>query len=338
MSIQTYLINLSDNKQYRLNGIKPSLRLPNKEQLRKYFSNHIRLKSDQLPPKVDFRSEMTHVEDQSTTCCCTAIALAGAYEYLLKKRYGRNIDVSRLFIYYTGRAKKNEDIIKDTGCSMTHIIEALEESGTCLESLWPYDIPSVNKKPNDHAYEQAKNHKITDAFKLNFDLNEMKTCLAQGFPFAFGIHLYKSFNKATTCGVVPQPTADEQARDKHASHAMLAVGYSDQSQAFICRNSWGNSWGDQGYCYISYNYIANSDFCFDAWAIREYETNDMGHDNWDNDDSTDYINRNGNDDINDNEDRHEIRDIKVDENDISGKDGVIDDNNGTSITSSSSYN
>ena len=28
----------------------------------------------------------------------------------------------------------------------------------------------------------------------------------------------------------------------HCRHAMLAVGYSDHSQAFIVRNSWGTDW------------------------------------------------------------------------------------------------
>ena len=28
----------------------------------------------------------------------------------------------------------------------------------------------------------------------------------------------------------------------HCRHAMLAVGYSDHSQAFIVRNSWGEDW------------------------------------------------------------------------------------------------
>ena len=31
-------------------------------------------------------------------------------------------------------------------------------------------------------------------------------------------------------------------RIKYFSHALLAVGYSDQSQAFIVRNSWGENW------------------------------------------------------------------------------------------------
>ncbi|WP_019507844.1 C1 family peptidase [Pleurocapsa sp. PCC 7319] len=35
-------------------------------------------------------------------------------------------------------------------------------------------------------------------------------------------------------------------------HAIAIVGYS--ADRFIIRNSWGTSWGDQGYAYASYDY------------------------------------------------------------------------------------
>jgi hypothetical protein len=85
----------------------------------------------------------------------------------------------------------------------------MEKFGVCLESVWPYDISQVNTKPSDEAYQDATGNKITDALQVNLDLNEMKSCLAQGFPFAFGVQLYPSFNKAATGGVVPMPSSDE---------------------------------------------------------------------------------------------------------------------------------
>jgi hypothetical protein len=71
----------------------------------------------------------------------------------------------------------------------------------------------VNKCPKDEAYAAAKNHKISDALELNVDLNEMKSCLAQGFPFIFGLELYKSFGKADKKGVVPMPKPGDKSRD-----------------------------------------------------------------------------------------------------------------------------
>ena len=65
MPLKTYLRNLIDNRKWRLNGIWPSNRLPNKHQLRQAFGDHILYSAEQLPPKTDLRPNMTPVEDQS---------------------------------------------------------------------------------------------------------------------------------------------------------------------------------------------------------------------------------------------------------------------------------
>lgn len=106
---------------------------------------------------------------------------------------------------------------------MTDVIEALEKYGTCLESIWPYDISMVNERPSDEAYEAAKDHKITEALQVNIDLYEMKSCLAQGFPFAFGLKLFSSFDQATTTGVVPMPNTYERSRQAHGKSVIYFV-------------------------------------------------------------------------------------------------------------------
>ncbi|CAF1433007.1 unnamed protein product [Rotaria sp. Silwood1] len=297
MPIEPCFINSTNNKKFRLNGILRSTRLPDKHKLCQKFRQDMVLRTDQLPPNVDLRSDMTPVEDQSQLGSCVANCLAGAYEYLAKKSNGINIDVSRLFIYYNARVKGNySESIEDTGCSMTDAIEALEELGTCLESIWPYDISNVNTRPSDQAFQQAKKYTINEAFRVDLVLNEMKSCLAQGFPFGFGIQLFNSFDNARKTGVVPMPDPSESSRESHGSHAMLAVGYNDQSRAFIVRNSWGEEWGDRGYCYVPYDYMTNSDFCFDAWTIRKLMNNDFSQENWHFDDNK----NNYSDDIHDN--------------------------------------
>ncbi len=46
--------------------------------------------------------------------------------------------------------------------------------------------------------------------------------------------------------------------------------------------------GDNGYCYIPYEYMTNPNLCFDAWTIRQLASDDFGKEHWDNDDSVNY--------------------------------------------------
>ncbi|CAF4878643.1 unnamed protein product [Rotaria sp. Silwood1] len=65
----------------------------------------------------------------------------------------------------------------------------------------------------------------------------MKTCLAQGYPFAFGLKLFQSFHNAKHKGVVPMPRPDESSSEDHGDHAMVAVGYSDRSKSTLIDNA-----------------------------------------------------------------------------------------------------
>ena len=66
MSGLTYLESRTTKKKCRLNGIRPSKRLPNKASLQDKFSNHVQILPQQLPPKVNLRYAMTPIEDQSS--------------------------------------------------------------------------------------------------------------------------------------------------------------------------------------------------------------------------------------------------------------------------------
>ena len=172
--------------------------------------------------------------------------ILAAYEFLIKKNTGKHIDVSRLFIYYNGRKKDGlQDYnMKDGGTRIPNAIEALAEFGCCKEELFPFDITNVNHKPPEKCYEDAKNYRIKEGMQLRGDLDEMKACLAQGYPFVFGLALFNSFIEAeTNGGRVPMPVRDDNmGKEFIGDHAMLAAGYSDRSNCFIVQNSAGAEW------------------------------------------------------------------------------------------------
>ena len=162
------------------------------------------------------------------------------------KNHKKHIDVSRLFIYYNARRQlvRNESHVQDTGTSVSHAIDALRQYGCCKENVFPFEKQHINQRPPEHCYHEAKNYRITEALQLSTDIDEMKDCLAEGFPFVFGLETFQSFHQALhNGGCVPMPdVAQEPQNMQHGWHAMLAVGYSDTSQCFFVRNSWGENW------------------------------------------------------------------------------------------------
>lgn len=231
-----------------------------------------------LPPKVDLRPYLTSVEDQVGNSC-VANACAGAYEYLAKRNLGNAGDVSRLFIYYNARLE-DDDAEEDEGTSMQSAIEGLKKYGACREDLWPNDEDCITDEPDEDAYSHGSHFKIAEAEYVETDLDLYRHTLADGYPIAFCLNTFTSFDNATdNRGRVPMPKQREQVREEHGWHAMLCVGYLDKDQMFIVRNSWGKGWGDKGYCYIPYKYVIHDKLNgHDTWIIKSVEDLDFSQD------------------------------------------------------------
>jgi C1A family cysteine protease len=240
-----------------------------------------RMQGVELPPKVDLRPWMTSVENQGELNSCTANAIAGAYEYLVKRHLQIDSDLSRLFVYYNARWRTN-DHDKDDGSVIQYGIESLQTFGGCPEPTWPYNPKAVNKKPKAPAYAEAAKFKVLDAKHLSINLDAWKTCLAEGYPIVFGCVLFDSFDECTKRGgVVPMPDPGTVGRGEHGLHAMLCVGYSDIDEVFIVRNSWGTDWGIDGYCYMPYNYLMSAKLNMDdSWIIRALDDLPYPTDTW----------------------------------------------------------
>ena len=239
-----------------------------------------RFQSRQLPPKVDLRKYMTAVEDQVGNSC-VANAFVGAYEYLAKRSLGDSADVSRLFVYYNARASHDAED-EDSGTEMNAAIESLIEYGACSEDLWPNDEDLIFDEPDEDAYDQAAQFKILEAEFIETDLEVWRHALAEGYPIAFALNTFDSFDEATrNRGRVPMPKRSDNVRETHGWHAMLCVGYSDKDRMFTVRNSWGSEWGDRGYCYIPYDYVLHSDYNgHDSWIIKTISDLDFSADVW----------------------------------------------------------
>jgi C1A family cysteine protease len=215
-----------------------------------------------IPVSIDLRSKMPPIYDQKQLGSCTANALACAYEVLNKNLFVP----SRLFIYYNER-KLEHDIPEDSGALLSDGIKTLELYGVCPEDDWPYDISKFTSKPTAKCYEIALKHKVIKALNVLQDLTAMKTCLINGYPFVVGIAVYSSFesDEVAKSGNVPLPNVHKE--ELLGGHAVVCVGYDASKEVWIMRNSWGTSWGNNGYFTLPFTYLLDSSLSSDLWAI-----------------------------------------------------------------------
>jgi C1A family cysteine protease len=220
-----------------------------------------------LPAKVDLRKKCPLVYDQGQLGSCTGNAIAGAIQFeRIRQELKPNFAPSRLFIYYNERVIERT-VATDSGAQIRDGIKTVVKQGACPESDWPYDIDKFTDKPPAKAYADAAKHKVSSYSRLVPTANQLKGCLASGFPFVFGFTVYESFEsqEVAKTGMVPMPAAKEKVL---GGHAVLGVGYDEASQRFIVRNSWGKGWGQAGYFTMPYAYLTDSNLADDFWTVR----------------------------------------------------------------------
>jgi C1A family cysteine protease len=214
--------------------------------------------------KVDLRPLDTPIYNQGNLGSCTANAIAGHLDFNRKREGLKIIKPSRLFIYYNER---NHDgtVQSDAGSSIRESVKTVNKQGAVPEIQWPYTVDDFTLKPPEKLYKEAVSYEDLTYYRLNQNLEDFKACLSEGYPFVGGITVYSSFPMQGS-STVPIPRESDSVK---GGHAIMFVGYNDDTEFFIFRNSWGDSWGSSGYGYIPYSYLANKNLANDFWSLRK---------------------------------------------------------------------
>jgi C1A family cysteine protease len=220
-----------------------------------------------LPARVDLRALCPPIWDQGPLGSCTAQAIAAALEFDQRKQQLADVfDPSRLFIYYNERVMEGT-VDEDAGAMIRDGIKSVAAQGAPHETLWPYDLKRFRVKPAAKAFSDGRKHAAVLYQRVTQDVGQLRGCLASGYPFVFGFSVYTSFESdaVAASGRVPMPKPAERMV---GGHAVLAIGYDHPAERFILRNSWGTSWGRDGYFTMPYAYLLDDNLSADFWTIK----------------------------------------------------------------------
>lgn len=230
-----------------------------------------------VAPEVDLRTTgyLPEIWDQGQLGSCTAHGAGAAYSFDLEKQYGGdNFLPSRLFIYYNSRVLEGTEK-EDSGAYITDAIKSLNQYGAPPEEDWAYDIDQFAAKPPDKAYTDGKLREAVKYARVNQTAIDMQACLSTGTPIVIGFTVYESFesDSVANTGYVPMPDTKESVV---GGHCVLVVGYTvvNGAPVWICRNSWGVGWGDQGYFYFPQAYLLDSNLADDFWVVQSVSSPD----------------------------------------------------------------
>lgn len=220
-----------------------------------------RLPQAAIPARVDLRADCSPVANQLDLGACTAFAAGkGLREYLLR-RAGKPEALSALFLYYeTRRLRGTTD--SDSGATLTDTLKAMAGAGVAPEALWPYDMDRFALAPSPKARQAAQAFRLASGLQLA-GLADIQKALAKRQPVVFGMCVYDTtFEHMGPSGQIAMP----QPGDVFVGgHAVTAVGYDNQKQRLIVRNSWGADWGDKGYFYLPYGFMTPENV-MDIWT------------------------------------------------------------------------
>jgi len=223
-----------------------------------------------LPASVDLRPTMPAVYNQGNIGSCVGNGVAAAFQFEQIKQKKKDFIPSRLFIYFGARKIEGTEN-EDAGCMVRDGVKVTVDSGVCPETMWQYIESKFKDKPTDNCFKEALNNQVLKYLRISpHNLYEVKHCLSDGYPIIFGFSVYESFMSAETAktGIAKMPQPNEQSI---GGHCAVICGYSDEKQALLVRNSWGDQWGLKGYFWLPYGYVTTDGLSNDYWTIRLVE-------------------------------------------------------------------
>ncbi len=198
---------------------------------------------------------VTRIREQGICGSCVAFACIAVLESQLMISNGISRDLSEAFLFFCG------DGDCEAGWEIEPAMRFLQQQGVTDELCFPY-MTSALPQPCGGQCADWRNrlYRITD-FKAILSPDFVKEWISSNGPMVAAMDVYDDFSYYGG-GVYSHVHGEEIGQ-----HAIALVGYDDPSSFWICKNSWGTGWGEEGFFKIRYGECG---ICvrYPVWGMR----------------------------------------------------------------------
>ncbi len=210
--------------------------------------------------------KVTTIKNQMSCGSCWAFTSCAALEANLMIRQNAQVDLSEQYILDCAEAQ-NQDAGSCAGGWYGTVYEFLKTNGAKLENQYPYQNKDVSC-PRSLA---ATSYKVVAWGYVKPDAgipsqDEMKKALCKYGPLAACVKVTEAF-QAYKSGIFDEFCSTSGERD--INHAIVIVGWDDNKQAYLVKNSWSERWGDKGYVWVKYG--SNNIGYGAAWLVVDHK-------------------------------------------------------------------
>lgn len=236
---------------------------------------------ENLPPSVDLSINFPPIGNQGQYGTCVAWACGyNLRSYLNAKVKGlttndmksqSNVYSPKDLFWAIPSSQKGADC---NGTQFQSALNVMVSRGIARMSVVPYtNVGTCSSTPPSDWTSDAGNNKILSYRQIDQTVDNIKRYLYQGKAVVFGAKLGDEFMNASGDAVLTSQTYGYTGQ--HAYHALILCGYDNNkgpNGAFRVVNSWGPSWGDNGFIWVDYNFfVQQENFAFASFIANNVE-------------------------------------------------------------------
>jgi hypothetical protein len=176
----------------------------------------------------------TPIKNQGSCGSCWAFGTIGAMEAAYKKKYGTTLDLSEQYLLSCNTL--------GYGCDGGWFAFAMCKSpGAILESCFPYKAVDA---PCTYCSNPTRYY-LPSYGSVSNTVSKIKSAIYTYGSVAAAVYV-NSYFQAYSSGVF------SGCGTGSVNHAIVLCGWDDAKGAWLLKNSWGTSWGENGFMWIKY--------------------------------------------------------------------------------------